>query len=424
MRLCRLRGALAATHETDRWVLHDPRAWLGIAFHRVMKAIRPGATPADAELVWNTAVAQAAAAASLHPLDSRFSIPERWPSYFLLRQRALASASKIASRARPTSDSRLACSASPETARGPERLFEARDGRLAGRPDHFDGHNLTEYKSALPDPAWPGAAELLDTGRNSYRLTVSGKNGFISVDAARGRPDPVPSGYEPRLNLAASTSHSLPPRLLMLETSWFLAKAAFSTYVRRGTSLSLFLAVAVSYGPTVPSPCSTLLMSPNGSVVKPPDWFGPGISLDPRSSNFPCWRDRRRVRPASRPVRGFEPSVPLTWSAIPLDRGGGSHERDHRGFERCLVLETGRPRPRLRARERSSSLRWRRGGAVEAFRLSPGSVLMPELATSVSLGFAALGDGGAQTKVSAIPSRQHQGPGMRARDARPPPAAY
>ena len=32
---------------------------------------------------------------------------------------------------------------------------------------------------------------------------------------------------------------------------------------------------------------------------KPQDWFGPGISLDPRSSNFPCWRDRRRVRPAS-----------------------------------------------------------------------------------------------------------------------------
>jgi hypothetical protein len=46
---------------------------------------------------------------------------------------------------------------------------------------------------------------------------------------------------------------------------------------------------------------------------------------------------------------------------------------------------------------------------------------MPELATSVSLGFAALGDGGAQTKVSAIPSREHQEPGMRARDAWPPP---
>jgi hypothetical protein len=52
---------------------------------------------------------------------------------------------------------------------------------------------------------------------------------------------------------------------------------------------------------------------------KPPDWFGPGISLDPRFSNFPCWRDRRRVRPASRPVKGFEPWVPLTWFGSSLD---------------------------------------------------------------------------------------------------------
>jgi hypothetical protein len=187
MRLCRLRGALAATHEADRWVLHDPRAWLGIAFHRVMKAVRPDATPADAELVWNTAIAQAAAAASLHPLDSRFAIPDRWPSYFLLRQRALASASKIASRARPTSDGRLAYSVSPETARGPERLFEARDGRLAGRPDHFDGHTLTEYKSALPDPAWPGATELLDSFRRQVRLYAAIIGDAVGTWPTRGR---------------------------------------------------------------------------------------------------------------------------------------------------------------------------------------------------------------------------------------------
>src|SRR5258708_17779285 len=92
MRLCRLRSALAFAPEAERWVLHDPREWLGIAFHRVMATIRPGATPSDAEAVWNTAIGQAALAASLHPLDSRFTDPERWPSYFLVRQRALASA--------------------------------------------------------------------------------------------------------------------------------------------------------------------------------------------------------------------------------------------------------------------------------------------------------------------------------------------
>ena len=59
-----------------------------------------------------------------------------------------------------------------------------------------------------------------------------------------------------------------------------------------------------------------------------------------------------------------------------------------------------------------------------------GAVLMPQPATSVSLGFAALGDGGAQTRVSATPSRQRQGPGcarprLHVRSQRePPPAAY
>jgi hypothetical protein len=179
MRLCGLRAALASTPQADRWVLHDPRAWLGIAFHRVMEATRPGASSTNAELVWNTAVAQAAATASLRPLDSRFATPERWPSYFLVRQRALASASEIALQGGPRSNGRPAHSSSPEMARGPERLFEAREGRLAGRPDHFDGHILTAYKSALPDPAWPGAAELLNSFRRQVRLYAA-----IIADAA------------------------------------------------------------------------------------------------------------------------------------------------------------------------------------------------------------------------------------------------
>ena len=43
---------------------------------------------------------------------------------------------------------------------------------------------------------------------------------------------------------------------------------------------------------------------------KPQDWFGPGISLDPRSSNFPCWRDRRRVRTGFATGKGIRTIVP------------------------------------------------------------------------------------------------------------------
>ena len=60
MRLCALRGAFAASPEVGRLVLHDPRAWLGTAFHKVMEtAAQPGATDAAAEQTWTVAVAEA-----------------------------------------------------------------------------------------------------------------------------------------------------------------------------------------------------------------------------------------------------------------------------------------------------------------------------------------------------------------------------
>jgi PD-(D/E)XK nuclease superfamily len=124
----------------------------------------------NAGIVWVSAPGDYATFNSNHTPDG---------TYFLVRQRALASASGIASRGRPRSDGRLAHSTSPKMTREPERVFEARGGRLAGRPDHFDGHTLTEYKSALPDPTWPGARELLDSFRRQIRLYAA-----IIADAA------------------------------------------------------------------------------------------------------------------------------------------------------------------------------------------------------------------------------------------------
>src|SRR5688572_13598791 len=93
MRLCSLRGAFASSRAIDSWSLHDPRAWLGTAFHKVMEAARwPDATTATLAEAWAAAVDQAAKAAAQHRLDLRFAVPERWPGYFLVRQRALSSA--------------------------------------------------------------------------------------------------------------------------------------------------------------------------------------------------------------------------------------------------------------------------------------------------------------------------------------------
>ena len=168
MRLCSLRGAFASSRAVDRWILHDPRAWLGTAFHKVMEASRrPSATAATPEEAWAAAVREAAVAAAHHLLDARFSAPERWPGYFLVRQRALSSAQDVIAAsvggARPSAPRREGVSAT-------EHGLQARGGRLAGRPDHFDGSILTEYKSSMPDPAWRGAAAVFEGFRRQLRL--------------------------------------------------------------------------------------------------------------------------------------------------------------------------------------------------------------------------------------------------------------
>lgn len=168
MRLCRLRGVLAATPAAQEWVLHNPRMWLGRAFHQVMlAAAQPGASACEAEMAWRSAVADAAQAAAEHPLDFRFRCPERWPGYFLVRQRALASATNVKTRARTGYGDK---GKFIDGVRGRERRIETRDGRLAGRPDFYDGHTIVEYKSTLPDKSWPGATNVMDEYHRQLHL--------------------------------------------------------------------------------------------------------------------------------------------------------------------------------------------------------------------------------------------------------------
>jgi hypothetical protein len=164
MRLCMLRAALSASREADDWVVHSPRAWLGTAFHRLMAA-RPS-DEAEAERLWDRAVGQLLAAASAHRLDRRFGSPKRWPGYYLVRQRAIASAVRTARTAWPRPPSARLHSSQ----HGREQPLTARNGRLTGRPDHFDLQAVTEYKSALPDPRWPEAESIVDGYWRQLRL--------------------------------------------------------------------------------------------------------------------------------------------------------------------------------------------------------------------------------------------------------------
>ena len=168
MRLCKLRGVLAYTHAAQAWVLHDPRVWLGTAFHRVMQAAaRPGATADDFEMVWNAAIADAADAVAKHPLDFRFGSAELWPGYFLVRQRAMASALQVQAKAR---DRKFVKQNASVGVRGFERRVATQDGRLAGRPDFFNEYTIIEYKSSLPDRNWPRSTEILEEYNRQLRL--------------------------------------------------------------------------------------------------------------------------------------------------------------------------------------------------------------------------------------------------------------
>lgn len=164
MRLCVLRAALSISGAAGDWVLHSPRAWLGTAFHRLMAA-----NPSDegeAERLWDGVIRELLMVVSGHRLDQRFATPERWPGYYLVRQRTIASAMRR--QHSPQTGVQLAKPARP--AAGTEILLTGRDGLLAGRPDHFDRQSVTEYKSALPDPAWPEAASLIDGYWRQLRL--------------------------------------------------------------------------------------------------------------------------------------------------------------------------------------------------------------------------------------------------------------
>jgi hypothetical protein len=128
---------------------------------------RASATAATPEEAWAAAVREAATAAAHHLLDARFAAPERWPGYFLVRQRALSSAQDVIAAniggARPSAPRQEGVSAT-------ERGLQGRGGRLMGRLDRFDGRILTEYKSSMPDPAWRGAEAVLEGFRRQLRL--------------------------------------------------------------------------------------------------------------------------------------------------------------------------------------------------------------------------------------------------------------
>ncbi|WMT70952.1 PD-(D/E)XK nuclease family protein [Bradyrhizobium sp. Ash2021] len=165
MKLCRLRAGLASCREAASWVLHDPRLWLGTALHALLERARHEHIP-DLEAAWDAEIAQFVQRIGSHQFDQRFSDPSRWPSYFLIRQRALSSGAELNAARRPPGS---VGQRSPMRS-GTERRLVARGGRLIGRPDRFDGSSVTDIKSNLPDQTTPVGAEFFKRNRRQIQI--------------------------------------------------------------------------------------------------------------------------------------------------------------------------------------------------------------------------------------------------------------
>jgi hypothetical protein len=152
MSACFLRAGISRTPGNREYVLGNPKAWLGNAYHEVLEKISQVETnkeslQAGIERLWDNAIAAQRQRAEVHPLDRRFGAPETWPGYYVVKATSRLRAEEL-------------CTAKPLEPVGTaqklpsqyqlnigERDLTAYDARLKGRPDLVRGREVIDYKS-------------------------------------------------------------------------------------------------------------------------------------------------------------------------------------------------------------------------------------------------------------------------------------
>ena len=150
MRLCLLRAGLSRANGSSRLVLGNPKAWLGVAYHKVLQKIPEvdlSGEPLEkaVERLWSQAIGAQHQRASSHPLDRRFGSPENWPGYYVARASVLLRAQNLMCYASGAQLLAPAQTGPRGTIR--EQEFTAYGGRLVGRPDVITASRIVDYKS-------------------------------------------------------------------------------------------------------------------------------------------------------------------------------------------------------------------------------------------------------------------------------------
>src|SRR5215475_8340633 len=90
MRGCMLRAGMSRCPQLQPFVLGNPKAWLGTAYHKVMEQLPAilgtvGPALASADAVWNSEIARLEQEAANHPLNARFGPARTWKGYYLVQ---------------------------------------------------------------------------------------------------------------------------------------------------------------------------------------------------------------------------------------------------------------------------------------------------------------------------------------------------
>jgi hypothetical protein len=149
MRACLLRAALSRNRSAAKYVLGNPKAWLGTAYHEVLEKLAialPEVSSLDAvvEQLWSAAIATQHERALAHSLDARFGAPTTWPGYHLARAAVRLRAEEMLRASVPPGGIPRAPSDEDEIR---EKEFTAFEGKLIGRPDLIRFDEIVDYKS-------------------------------------------------------------------------------------------------------------------------------------------------------------------------------------------------------------------------------------------------------------------------------------
>lgn len=155
MRACLLRAALSRASGSSDFVLGNPKAWLGTAYHEVLEKIvqidlSEESLDSAVQRLWDEAIAAQQRRADAHVLDRRFGSPATWPGYHVARASVQLRARQVQIAATPASVVATTTKQPPGTFLSGsirEQEFTAFGGKLLGRPDVVRSDEVVDYKS-------------------------------------------------------------------------------------------------------------------------------------------------------------------------------------------------------------------------------------------------------------------------------------